>query len=410
MITSRMRTIACATLLLAALPQVTTPAARAAEPKSDKPKAPTPATALYAKPAGDVDEAIERGVRYLLATQSPDGGWQAFGKSDPAITALVVRALLAYPRYDAKYPAIHRGLGFILKYRQPDGGIYIPDRGLRNYYTSISLIALAATKSDEFKDEIASAQKFLKDLQWDESEDRQPADEWYGGQGYGHGKRPDLSNTQMMLEALHQSGLPADDPAFQKAVKFISRCQMLSETNDQPFARGADDGGFIYSPANGGESKAGTTIVHGKPMLRTYGSMTYAGFKSLLYAEVDRKDPRVRRAYEWIRTNYTLDQNPNMPGKQSKQGLFYFYHTFARALHAWGENEIVDAKGKSHNWREELAAKLITLQNGDGSWVNPEDRWYEGNPALVTAYSLRALQTAAEGHKPTGKKLKKKAN
>ncbi len=121
--------------------------------------------------------------------------------------------------------------------------------------------------------------------------------------------------------------------------------------------------------------------------------MTYAGFKSYIYAKLDRNDPRVQAAFKWIQEHYTLDTNPNMPGEQSLQGLYYFYQVFAQALAAWGEPTITDAQGKVHNWREDLVRKLVSLQNKDGSWINTADRWYESNPALVSAYSVLALQT-----------------
>ncbi len=102
---------------------------------------------------------------------------------------------------------------------------------------------------------------------------------------------PTLSNTHMMVEALYASGLPADDPAFsgRSSLSHAARCS--ARTNDQPFAREGGDGGFIYSPANDGESKAETIEVNGRVRLRSYGSMTYAGFKSMLYARVDRGRP-----------------------------------------------------------------------------------------------------------------------
>ncbi|UCF33656.1 MAG: terpene cyclase/mutase family protein [Phycisphaerales bacterium] len=341
-------------------------------------------------------QAIAQGVAFLVASQREDGGWEAFGRTHPAITALVLKCLLEEPAYGTEHPVVRRGLAFLMRFVHPDGGIYVEGEGMRNYHTSVALMALSSAKEPAYKETIQKAQAFLQKLQWDEGEGYGPSATWYGGQGYGHSKRPDLSNTQMMLEALKQSGLPADDPAYKKALAFVSRCQMLSETNDQAFARGSDDGGFVYTPANDGESKAGTVVVEGKPRLRSYGSMTYAGFKSMLYAQVDRNDVRVQRAYEWIRRYYTLDQNPNMPLAQSKEGLYYFYHVFARALDAWGEEIIVDARGKPHRWREELCLKLAELQQPDGSWFNEEDRWYEGNPHLVTAYAVRALQTALD--------------
>lgn len=355
------------------------------------------APALDPAVAQQARQAVDKGIAYLLAAQHPEGGWQAFDKPHPAITALSVQCLLQQPGFGKDHPAAKRGLAYMLTYVQPDGGIYVDGEGLRNYHTCVALMALAAAKDPAHQEVINNARSFLKKLQWDEEEGYEPSSPWYGGQGYGRGKRPDLSNTQMMVEALAQSGLDSDDPAYRKALAFVSRCQMLGHTNDQPFARGAEDGGFIYSPANDGESKAGTEVIEGRPVLRGYGSMTYAGFKSLLYAGVDRNDERVVKALAWIRKHWTLDHNPNMPGAQSKEGLYYYYHVFARAMAAWGEDVVTDTRGVPHNWREELCRKLVEQQRPDGSWVNETDRWYEGNPDLVTAYAVLALQTALEG-------------
>jgi len=341
-----------------------------------------------------VRASIGRALDYLKSTQQPDGAWTMMGHSHPAITALVVKGFIQDDRYGVDHPVVDRALAFILRFRHEDGGIYAEGEGLRNYQTSVALMALAAAGRERDQAAIRDATAFLKKLQWDEGEGYKPDSPWYGGQGYGRHKRPDLSNTQLMLEAIHQSGLPADDPTYRKALAFVSRCQMLSETNDQPFARGSTDGGFVYTSVNGGESKAGAETVDGRPRLRSYGSMTYAGFKSLLYAKVDRDDVRVKRAFEWIRSHYTLDSNPNMPGAQSKEGLFYYYHVFARAMKAWGKDVIVDARGQAHTWREDLARKLLGLQRKDGSWQNEADRWYESNPALASSYAVLALQTA----------------
>ncbi len=352
--------------------------------------------ALQPGPVSQTRAAINRGLGYLVAAQRPDGSWEAFGQPHPAITSLAVKCLLQDAEYGRDHPATKRGLAFVLRYVQPDGGVYVPGEGMRNYHTSVALMALAAAKSPAYDERIRNAQRFLKKLQWDDGEGHEVSSSWYGGQGYGRKKRPDLSNTQLMIEALQRSGLSPDDLVYQKALIFVSRCQMLGEGNDQSFAKESVDGGFIYTPANGGESKAGVEMVDGRPRLRSYGSMTYAGFKSLLYANVGCRDVRVQRAMDWIRRHYTLDHNPNMPLTQSKQGLYYYYHVFARAMHARGEPDVVDADGVPHRWRDELCRKLISLQRDDGSWVNEEDRWYEGNPHLVSAYAILAMQTAIQ--------------
>ncbi len=344
---------------------------------------------------------IARALKFQELGQRPDGGWPGFhaDKSDPAITAMVAQTFIQDPAYGPEHPIVKKAFDFMLKFQQPDGGIYDPNLPYLNYYTSVALMSLAASHSPALEAKIKAAQQCLKDNQWvapkcdNHGNPITPSHPWYGGAGYGNGKRPDLSNTQMMLEALHESGLPAGDPAYQRALKFVTRCQNLAMTNDQSFASGATDGGFVYTPASGGQCQAGGNLF-GTPRLRSYGSMTYSGFKSMLYANVDRNDPRVKAAWDWIRGNYTLESNPNMPWLQSKEGLFYFYNVFGKALLAWGEPLVVSPDGTAHDWRADLAAQLSKTQRPDGAWVNSADRWLEGNPHLVTAYSVLALQSA----------------
>ncbi len=201
------------------------------------------------------------------------------------------------------------------------------------------------------------------------------------------------------MQALHDAGVPGDDPAMRRALVFLTRTQNRSESNRLAWAtEGENDGGFVYAPAlqkdiTVGESKAGSAGPANRG-LRSYGSMTYTGFKSMLYANVSRDDPRVRASYEWIRRYWRLDSNPNMPQARSKQGLHYYYQVFAKGLRAWGESIITDTEGVEHNWREELIDALAARVSADGSWVNTAGRWEESNPILVTAYSVLALQEA----------------
>ena len=163
----------------------------------------------------------------------------------------------------------------------------------------------------------------------------------------------------------------------------MERTQNRSESNDQSWA--GNDGGFIYSPD--GESKAGTDAA-GSP--RSYASMTYAGLLSFIYANVDKDDERVQAAFKWIKEHFTLEENYGM----GAQGLYYHYHTMAKALRLYGDSTFVDAKGISHDWYREFAEKMIELQKPDGFWVNEQSRWMEADPRLVTAYVVLALDTA----------------
>ena len=322
---------------------------------------------------------VARGMKYLVGKQDPDGSWF----HDPAFTGLAVRALLESGMKESD-AAVANGIKFLKKFQQPNGAIYNPERGMANYATSIAVTALAATGNPAHDGTIKKARDFLVKGQLDEGENYDKKHHFYGGAGYGSKPgRTDLSNTHFMLEAWRAAGLDENDPAWEKAVTFLERCQNRGKSNDQPFA--SDDGGFVYSPV---ESKAGEVkLPDGRKGLRSYGSMTYAGLLSFIYADVDREDARVQAAVEWCKKNYTLEANPGL----GAQGLFYYYHTMAKALDVHGEEIIVDSSGAPHKWREELRSKLASLQNPDGSWVNANSRWMEKNPVLVTAYALLAL-------------------
>ena len=319
-------------------------------------------------------EAINKGLEWLEKQQEDSGLF----RHHPGITGLAVTAFLRHPHNqyaEADNPFIQKAIKVLLATQQPDGGIYNVEMqpALPNYNTSVSLMALSSAKNPEYDEAITKAQRFIKSLQvTDES------DVYFGGIGYGSRESVhDLSNMSFAIQALKESG--DDDPeVWDKAIKFLERTQNRSETNDQDWA--GDDGGFIYAPD--GESKAGDH--------RSYASMTYAGLLSFIYAEVDRDDPRVQAAVDWITKHFTVEENYGM----EMQGLFYNYHTMAKALKTYGESTIVDAKGVSHDWYRELAEKLIAEQKPEGFWVNESSRWMERDPVLVTSYAVIALATA----------------
>ncbi len=115
--------------------------------------------------------------------------------------------------------------------------------------------------------------------------------------------------------------------------------------------------------------------------------MTYAGLKSFIYAGLKADDARVKAAMGWIKKFYTLEENPGL----DQQGIYYYYHTFAKTMDALKVGEFEDASGKKHNWKQDLLAELAKRQRSNGSWVNKAPRWYEGDPNLSTAYALLAL-------------------
>ncbi len=281
---------------------------------------------------------------------------------------------------------VAKALKYLEGFVHEDGGIYGPGHH-QNYETCVALECFKAANADKRFDKLVkNADAYLRGLQWDSTKGVDAANIKYGGAGYGgENSRPDLSNTSFLIDALKASGAAADDEAIKKALVFVSRCQNLeTEANTTPFAAKNPDGGFYYTPANGGASMAGTTPDGG---LRSYGSMTYAGLKSMIYAGVGPDDPRVKAAYKWVQTHYDVENNPGM----GDAGLYYYYQAFAKALAAIGSDNVEDTDGKQHNWRADLIEALAKRQKPDGSWVNETNRWLEGDANLVTGYALLAL-------------------
>lgn len=487
----------------------------------DTPVVPADAVARSSDPREQARVMAARAAAWLRSRQDSSGGWSIpqdgakAGPVYPAISGLVLAGLVNQPDASPKDDAISRAVGFIVKYQQPDGGIY--DRVMPSYNTSICAAALAKIDSPQAADATRRAIEFLKQIQYGEAAAATsggpeaavavgPEHPFYGGWGYGNRGRPDVSNTHFALEALHEAGVPESDPAFKRALVFLQRMQMIETTpdgtrvNDQEYAKGSTQGGFIYATAvdkdsvGRGQSFAGEIVEsasgppgceatltidkgvkkamsrddagarlsdaatredglkdgfmvvlgptgdgvssreitvrapmtdpekfraviagafadvlgenpsitvrrieawRGVSRLRAYGTVSYAGFKSYLYANLSKNDPRVLAVKDWVSRHYTLDENPGM----GTDGLYYYFNVFAPALAANGEDmlRVIGADGRvtPRDWRADLVARLAMLQESDGSFRPVDDRWLEDNKVLITAYSLRALQHAA---------------
>ncbi|MDR3181610.1 MAG: terpene cyclase/mutase family protein [Planctomycetaceae bacterium] len=352
------------------------------------------AVAAFGQDAAKIRQAMDKGAEFLRSSQKETGAWSATPRSGIGPTTIILAGLID-AGVKADDPMIKKGLTFLEASTREDGGVYTPDGFFQNYETCCAVMCFAkanaaikkANGSEPYKELLARAEKFLRKQQYTEDRDSKKEDPNYGGVGYGGTTRPDLSNTQFFLDALKATGKDANDPAIQKALVFVSRCQnMESEHNTLPFVKenAANlDGGFIYVNQPG-ESRMETKAES----LRSYGAMTYAGLKSMLYAGLTKEDKRVKAAFTWIAGHYTVTENPG----RGTNGLFYYYQTMAKALGVLQLLEITDTEGKKHNWRSDISAHLLQKQREDGSWINEGSRQYmENDPNLVTGYALLVL-------------------
>jgi squalene-hopene/tetraprenyl-beta-curcumene cyclase len=375
----------------------------------------TPAPVNPPPPAKDrslqleIEHAIDRGLHVLHDKQDSAGYWS--GPETPGLSGLVLTALVCEPTGVIKSNPpdfVKKGFDYLLKSQQADGGIY--QKGLANYCTSVCVMALAAADPVAYAPVIKRARTFLIGLQG--SYAPESADAIYnGGIGYDPQDKPlkdpaastpataatgtasapapasapplhyDVSNTSFALEALHETREIEQTPGAKdldwKAVTaFLERCQNTA-TNKAGWVKldAKNRGGFVYDPLN-------------KRGLGSYGSMSYAGLLSYIYANVGKDDPRVTAVFDWLGHNYTLEENPGM----GQDGLYYYYHMMSKGLSAHGAETLALANGTQVEWARDLALKLINLQSPDGSWANASGRWWEKDPALVTAYAVRTLE------------------
>ena len=333
----------------------------------------------------EVDAAIEKGAGFLLSNVQEGGYWS--DKQMPALTALPVWALSGLADSAASLPrenvqsAISRGVAFVLGTQREDGGFYVPKpgrggSGLGNYNTSVCLSAL-------FVSGMAPTPAMLKAREYIASSQLTGDDTMAGGFGYDKLSRrryADLSNTSYALDAMKRTASLEElrpggrrvDVDWDKALAFVENL-----VKDE----GSDAGGAAYNertPQGGTQTNAA-----GRVALRAYGSMTYAAVLSMCHANLDRSDPRVKQSLEYCQKYWSLDENPGM----GNQGLYYFYDILARALTAAKVDTIAE-----HDWKRELAEKLISLQRPDGSWCNENNRFWEGDPVLCTSFALLALE------------------
>ena len=328
-----------------------------------------------------LETAITNGTNFLLSKQAADGHWS--DSQMPALTALPLWALC-----DSRRPtdgrlaqSLSNAVSFVLATQRPDGGFYVPKpgrggSGLGNYNTSVCLSAL-------FDSGLAPRAALLKAREYIASSQLEGDDTMAGGFGYDKVSRrryADLSNTSYAMSAMAKTASLEEfrtngrkaDLDWEKALAFVENL-MKKE--------GPDAGGAAYNertPQAGSETNA-----QGKVHLRAYGSMTYAAVLSMCSARLDRGDPRVRQALEYLTRFWSVDENPGM----GNQGLYYFYDIMARALSA---ARVQDVGG--HDWKRELSAKVLSLQRPDGSWVNDNNRFWESDPVLCTSFSVLVLK------------------
>jgi len=276
------------------------------------------------------EEAVLRGLRWLVKNQNPDGSWGAANKG--AMTGFAILSFLGHgetPVSPEFGPAVGKALDWLtltgakfegrlsmaMAFSQP--GVYehaIAAYALGEYYTM--------TKDERVVDLLTRAVGYIVDGQ---SPD--------GGWVYGYTKEGDgdTSVTGWQIQALkaaHLTGLnmPGVDAALDKAMLDLKRVQ-------------GPKGGFGYRTPGDGYTLAGVGVL-------------------CTYFWKQKKDESVRNGIEFIMTE--TDKNYPIEYQGEKANLYAWYYDTQACLMVGG--------AAWTKWNRLFQTEIVKAQAPDGSW------------------------------------------
>jgi squalene-hopene/tetraprenyl-beta-curcumene cyclase len=358
-----------------------------------------------------LDQGLASASRFLTGRQDAEGAWRsdiyATFRDGPALTPLVVNALSACPDSAERKNACGKGAKYLADMVKADGTINAGPHGLSYpvYISAQSVVVLSREGNETFRKSRDAWLGYLRERQLTEELGWQPSDAPYGGWGYCSGLpkklkpgefgppfvESNLSATVFALDALRAAGVPADDPAFAKALVFVKRCQNFSD--DPQTREPGDDGGFFFIYDDPVRNKAGRAESKDRLRFLSYGSTTADGLRGLLLCGLAMDESRVAAARSWLTTNFRAETHPGKyeSGRELNREAIYYYYcaSAAMALRLTGAGGL-DGK-KDIVWAERLADELLKRQRPDGSWQNPAHAFREDDPLTATSMATMAL-------------------
>jgi len=315
-----------------------------------------------------IDEAIDRGVEFLLSTQHRDGSWSDnAGKFFGGMTALSTYTLLkcGLPQ---DHPAVRQALLYLERVEPHE-----------TYTTSFLVLALAATGEAAHRERMEELVAALAD--WERG------GTWGYPFGYSGGwqtwvGRSDLSNTQiaaLALRAARSAGIRIHPKVWHRLIDGTLDYRCPEEETTAPA-----DVGTTHRTAIAGFGYKGPSSP--------YGSMTAAGVANLAIARealgsdlggapARKVDRAIRAGVAWLAHNFTVTANPGRT-----HWLYYYLYGLER-VGALLETERIG----EHAWYLEGAEAILKRQASDGSW---KERVQEPDTCFALLFLKRATALA----------------
>ena len=328
---------------------------------------PSIGTVVAAELSGDaVKEAIERGRRYLIKQQGPNGAWPVrLGPDEVTVgaTGLAVMALVN-SGMTAQDPDVKQALDF-LRLPKHELGRY------ETYQVALQLMALAAAHDGNVdRTRIAFLAQRLEEGQVKQGP-------LTGGWGYtlGAGQQStDNSNSQFAVLALREAvevGVPVSSETWKRVQRYWEVAQN-------------GDGGWSYQGngeaggSHGSMTVAGiTSLVICEQMLRTDAGVTPDGTPPC--CQGTEPNAPLARGISFFGRTFKVGQNPGYGS-----AVLYYTYGIERAGRLTGLRFFGD-----HDWYREGAEFLLAIQYGDGHWVGSGSG--ESESAIGTSMALLFL-------------------
>ena len=339
-------------------------------------------------PARSPQEALRRGLDYLESRQESDGAWRSQNYRDMAagyeLTPIVAKALI----FSGRAKSAARGIEFV------NAGLDTHKPLIYPVYTAADMLLVLSRAPDPVHQKAWT--KLLLSYQLSRENGWTPQDPDYGGWGYamktprkGNGDpmaHSNLTSTCFAVGALRVGGLKEKDPSVVAARTFVQHCQ-------------STQGGFFSAPVVAGQVSMNDALNKAGPGV-PYGSASADGVRCLLRCGAGLDDPALRRGVEWMLRHFDpLKHSGDFPTtRYEDRDSLYFYYVWSTA-HALAGLQRSGDKTQRAELAAKVSARLLELQQLDGSWRNPLGATREDDPLVATPMALAAL-ALCQGFRP----------